>query len=288
MFTRRFLMAALVAVLAAGIAMPVAAAKPTPAPPSPPDAGERPLTPEEEAAAERKIAEAETYLRTVEAGGGNLVGLDCVTPQSAIAPDACYVPQGYLAVTARDQIRGHYCGPAVGQVIANYAWAMSSGADRYSQSTIASWMKTDVYGMTNAPELAAGLERATSGAPRRPAGWAWVVTYLRDLNRSGSTGDELQGYVRASISSSKMPLAIPVKPHDPKSRYNLSSWPKAVASPGHWIAVYGWYSYWTGTDFARIYYTDSSKDEGGSTGKFWNSTRSVAALIGEHTGRLVW
>jgi hypothetical protein len=68
----------------------------------------------------------------------------------------------------------------------------------------------------------------------------------------------------------------------------IANYAWAVASPGHWIAVYGWYSYWTGTDFARVYYTDSSKDEGGSTGKYWNSTKSMAALIGEHTRRLVW
>jgi hypothetical protein len=290
MSTRRIVLAMIVALTAAGgAAAPAAAARPPTSPTPPPPAGERPLTPEEEAASARKIAAAEDYLRGVEAAGAHVVGLDCVTPSAGSPqPDACYVPQGYLSVSARDQIRSHYCGPAVGQVIANYAWAVASGANKYLQPAIASWMLTDVYGMTNAPELASGLDRATLNAPRRPAGWAWVVTDLRDLDGDGTTGDELQGFVRANISSSKMPLAIPVKPHDPKSAYNLASWPKAVASPGHWIAVYGWYSYWTGTDFARVYYTDSSKDEGGSTGKYWNSTKSMAALIGEHTRRLVW
>jgi hypothetical protein len=46
--------------------------------------------------------------------------------------------------------------------------------------------------------------------------------------------------------------------------------------------------YWTEHGHARIYYTDSSKDEGGSTGKFWDPTRHIAAMIMEHTQRFVW
>ena len=109
-----------------------------------------------------------------------------------------------------------------------------------------------------------------------------------DFDNDGATGDELQNYVRANVSGSKMPLAIPVKPHDPRSYYNLSSWPKAVSSPGHWIAAYGWYGYWNGSTFSRVYFTDSSRDEGGSTGKYWNPTRDIAALMMEHTRRFVW
>jgi hypothetical protein len=269
---------------------PASAARPTRPAPAPPDA-ERPLSAEERAASDRKLAAALAYLAAADAAGATVLSLDCVTPQAGglgPAPDACYVPSDFLPVEARDQIRGHYCGPAVGQVIANYTWAVAAGANRYAQTTIAGWMQTDVNGLTNAPELEDGLERATSGAPRRPAGWDWVVTDVRDLNANGTTGDELQGFVRANVTGSNMPLAIPVKPHDPRSKVNLSSWPNAVASAGHWIAAYGWYSAWTGTDFARVYYTDSSKDEGGSTGKFWNSTKSLATLIAEHTGRLVW
>ena len=85
-----------------------------------------------------------------------------------------------------------------------------------------------------------------------------------------------------------MPLAFAVKPHDRNSRYHLSSWPKVVDSVGHWITGYGWYAFWTNSDTPRIYYTDSSKDEGGSTGKYWDPTRHIAALIMEHTQRFVW
>lgn len=266
---------------------PAAGARPST--PQPPD--ERPLTAEEQAASDGKVAAAEAYVAAAEAEGVDLVTLSCVSPTGA-STDAitasCYVPSGYLSVQARDQTKGHYCGPAVGQVIANYSWAMRSGTNKYSQAKIAGWMLTDLNGMTNAPELRTGLEKATAASPRLPARWAWVVTNLSDTDRDGAVGDQLQTYVRSNISGSKMPLAIAVKPYDRNSRFHLSSWARPVSSPGHWIAAYGWYGNWTGTDFARIYYTDSSKDEGGSTGKFWDPTRHIAAMIMEHTRRFVW
>lgn len=273
-----------------------------PAPPgaAPPAATEEPpLTPEQEAAAEVKIAAAEAYVAAEAASGAGLVTLACVSPNSLSSLDgsadtdasiqaSCGTPYATLAMEARDQIRGHYCGPAVGQVIANYSWAMGSGKNKYSQTTIAGWMATDTYGSTNANWLEAGLERATSKSPRRPANWDWLVTYLRDTDRDGLYGDQLHSYVRTSISSFRMPLAIPVKPHDRYAKYHLVSWPRPVNSVGHWIAVYGWYAYWTNSDTPQIGYTDSSRDEGGSTGKFWDPTRHLAAMILVHTGRFVW
>jgi len=288
MFTRRVAVAAAGGLLmSAVLAMPASAAKPT----GPPELqAERPLTPEERAAVDRKLAASDAYLDAVTSQGMDLVSLSCVTPTGSTKAEtqSCTVPQGYLAVEARDQTKAFYCGPATGQVISNYSWAVASGANKYTQAKIAGWMQTDLNGSTSAPLLEDGLELSTQGSPRRPAGWDWVVLDVRDRDADGHTGDELQGYVRSNVSSSKMPLAIPVKPHDPNSGYYLVSWPKPVASVGHWIAAYGWYGNYTGTTFARIYYTDSSKDEGGSTGKFWDPTRDIAALIREHTRRIVW
>ena len=290
MFTRRVALAAIGGLmLTTTLAAPASAAKPIPAPTTPSE--ERPLTPEEQAAADRRIAASDAYLRSVDGQGRDLVTLACVTPTSAgtgADTKTCTVPQGFISVEARDQTKAFYCGPATGQVIANYSWAMAAGKNKYTQAQIASWMQTDINGATNAPELEDGLERATGGAPRRPANWDWVVIDVRDRDNDGHTGDELQGYVRSNVSGSKMPLAIPVKPHDPNSRFYLISWPRAVVSVGHWIAAYGWVGNYTGTTSARIYYTDSSKDEGGSTGKFWDPTRDIAALIQEHTRRIVW
>jgi hypothetical protein len=255
---------------------------------------ERALTPEERTASDRKVAEALAYVAAQRAAGAHLLPLSCYTPnggatQAAATDDAtCFVPQRYLGVQARDQIRSHYCGPAVGQVIANYTWAMRGEQNKYTQTQIAGWMLTDARGFTNAPELEDGLEIATDGAPRRPATWDWVVTEVRDLNGNWSSGDELHAFVQTNVSRNQMPLAIPVKPHDANSQFNLASWPKPVASVGHWIAAYGWYGHWSGGDFARTYFTDSSRDEGGATGYFWNATRHLAGMIREHTGRLVW
>jgi hypothetical protein len=294
MFSRRIAIAAIGGLmLSFMLSAPTSAAKPTKRPPPTQPPEERPLTPDEVAAAERRVAQADAYIAFIESEGLDLVGLDCVSPtstteQNDATTQSCAVPQGYLAVEARDQTFAHYCGPATGQVIANYSWAMASGVNKYTQGRIAGWMQTDVYGATSAPYMEVGLETATQGSPRRPAGWDWVVLDLRDRDLDGHTGDELQSYVRSNVSGSRMPLAIPVKPHDPASRYYLVSWPRPVNSVGHWIAAYGWYSNYTGTDFARIYYTDSSKDEGGSTGWFWDPTRHVAALIAEHTRRIVW
>ncbi|MDQ3691200.1 MAG: hypothetical protein M3406_14440 [Chloroflexota bacterium] len=290
MFRTRIARAALGGlVLSAMLAGPVSAAKPTRPPTEP--ISERPLTSDELAAAERKIVASDLYLASVAADGTDLMTLSCVTPtgdSTQAETEACYVPQGYVSVEARDQTKSIYCGPATGQVIANYSWAVGSGGNKYTQAKIAGWMQTDINGGTSAPELEDGLELGTQNSPRRPAGWDWVVSDVRDRNDDGHTGDELQGFVRSNVSSSKMPLAIPVKPHDPNSRYYLISWAKPVVSIGHWIAAYGWYGNYTGTTFARIYYTDSSRDEGGSTGKFWDPTRDIAALIAEHTRRIVW
>jgi hypothetical protein len=296
MLTRRTLAAMLAATTLTLLAVaPAAAAKPI-RPPAEPPGTERPLSSAELAASERRIAAAEAHASASASSGDDLVSLACVTPQATTADSAtadsttqaCAVPQGFLSVEARDQTLSHYCGPAVGQVIANYSWAMAAGANKYTQGRIAGWMGTDVYGQTDAPRLEDGLEAATTGSPRRPGGWDWVVTDLRDRDADGSTGDELHTYVRSNISVSRMPLAVPVKPHASWSNFNLPSWPKPVASVGHWIGVYGWYSTWNGGDTARTYYTDSSRDEGGATGKFWLPTRHLAFLVGEHTRRFVW
>lgn len=301
MFSRRIAMAALIAMLTSALTVaPAAAAKPTKPPPASAPPRERALTPEEEAASSAKIAAANAYIASAQAQDANLVSLACVTPtavgseaaaqssETDATTQACYTPQGFLTVYARDQTRGHYCGPAVGQVIANYSWATSSGGNKYVQTTIAGWMSTDKLGRTDAPWLEVGLEKATAGSPRRPANWNWVVSLLRDLNGNGSTGDELHSYLRSNVSASRMPMAIPVKPHAAASNFNLSSWPNPVNSVGHWIAAYGWVGQYTGTHSARLYFTDSSKDEGGSTGKYYNSVLSIARMIGEHTGRFVW
>ncbi len=313
MGSRRFFLTPLIAALAlTATATPALAGKPDPG-----AVGERPPTRQEQAASDRKGADAERYVASIGATGGDLASLACVAPMStgpaeleastleatedpaitsdsaqgaAIAPLACWVPQGFLAVEARDQVNGWYCGPAVGQVIANYSWAMAPGMNKYLQRDLAVWMSTDVNGGTGSWNMERGLETATWGSPRRPANWDWIVTRLEDTDRDGWVGDQLDAYVRSNISNSRMPLAISVKPHDPASPSgaHLASWPQPVWSVGHWVAIYGWVAIHDGTDRARMYFTDSSRDEGGATGKFWTPTRWFTLMILEHTRLIVW
>ena len=317
---RRFALAWLAATISLGaLASPALAKRPDAATPD-----ERPLTREEQAASDRKVAQAERYVASLGESGRDLVPLGCVVPtsteagttsdpgteradespgdanapgfldatveESSLAPLACSVPQQFLAVEARDQIFGHYCGPAVGQVIGNYSWAVPAGANAFTQRQIAGWMSTDANGGTGAFQMEFGLENATAGSPRRPRNWDWVVTPLTDTDRDGWVGDQLDAMVRSNISNALMPLAVPVKPHDPNSPSGayLFSWPNPVWSVGHWVAIYGYVGIYDGTDRARMYYTDSSRDEGGATGKFWTPTRWFTLMILEHTKRLVW
>ena len=301
MFSRRILMAALSAAwILAAPAGPAAAADPARVP-----AGERPLTSDEQAASDRKFAAARRYLSSPEARAAGRATLACVTPETAPSgddasgesgtqaldgpsTDACQVPGASLPVSARDQLRGHWCGPAVGQVIANYTWAVALDANKYTQAKIAAWMQTDLNGGTSAYTMEDGLELATAGAPRRPGGWDWVVSNLFDADRDGTVGDQLHDFVRSNVTGSRMPLAIPVRPHDVDGRFHLSSWPNPARSPGHWIAAYGWRGMYDGTNSSQLFYTDSSRDEGGSTGLFWDPMRHIAAMIMDHTRRFVW
>lgn len=263
---------------------------------------DRPPTRAEQKAADAKLRAAARYLATQPDGSGLAatavcpdplsVGEPVVADEAAPAGDvtalACGVPSGALAVEARDQIFGHYCGPAVGQVISNYAWAMSSGWNKYTQQQIAAWMNTDNNGGTSSWWMANGLTVATNWSPRRPAGFVYVAQGLVDSNGSGTAGDEWHGFVRYDISHDRMPLAVSLKPHQPYANVWLTSWPVEVWSVGHWIGVYGWYGLWNGGDFPRVYYTDSSRDEGGSTGKFSDPSRHVYLLISWHTNIIVW
>jgi hypothetical protein len=276
-----------VLILAAG-ATPASATRPIPVR----AVSEPPLSADQLAASARKVAAAEAYVASSAARASVRTTLACVTPQTGTQASTnqtgCGTPSDFLAVAARDQVRGHYCGPAVGQVIANHTWGVPLNANKYTQAQLAEWMATDVFGGTSAGFMEAGLERATAGAPRRPVGWDWVITILQDTDRDGTFGDQLHTYVRSNISGSNMGLAISVKPHDVNGRFHLSSWPRPVDSVGHWISAYGWWGLYDGTNFARLYYTDSSMDEGGATGTFWDPIRHIGGMIRDHTQRFVW
>jgi hypothetical protein len=309
MHTKRFISAAVLGavVLSAGVA-PTRAATPTAAPASPEPlmaSTERPLTPAEQRLSDAKVAAAELFVARLRARGFGLASLDCVpniapvsgpataastlsSPTSQATAATCAPPSGFLTVEARQQAEDHWCGPAVGQVISNYAWAAKAGKNKFTQAVIAGWMSTDVNGQTSAPALVTGLQKATAGSPRHAASFSWGITDLRDTDGDGATGDQLHNYVMSAISSVKMPVAIAVKPHQVGSSDFLSSWPDPINSGGHWITAYGWSGTWDGAFAARTYYADSSGQQGGGTGKYSDPTSEIARMIGAHTRRIVW
>ena len=83
MFSKRIALAMLGAalILTAG-AVPVSAARPTRAVPT----AERPLSPEEQAASDRKVAAAMDYLASAQARSFGRVTLACATPDGAGCP----------------------------------------------------------------------------------------------------------------------------------------------------------------------------------------------------------
>ena len=290
MCSRRMASAALLAaMLTSLLAWPVGAREPIPRPAS--TLAERPLTAAERAASDRKVAAALGYVAAQRASGAHLLPLSCFTPSGSVAAgtadSACYVPQRYLGVQARDQIRSHYCGPAVGQVISNYTW--DTGAqNKYTQTQIAGWMQTDVRGQTSAPELEDGLE---AGDRRRPTTAGRLG--LGDHRRPGSqtrTGPPEMSCTRSCRPTS--PRADAARDPGQATRRGLPVQPRQLAQPGLLGRALDRRVRLVRTlerqRFARTYYTDSSKDEGGPTGYFLFATRHLAGLIREHTGRFVW
>ena len=134
-----------------------------------------------------------------------------------------------------------------------------------------------------------GLELATARRAA-PSGRLGLGRHARSRTptTTGRSATSCTTIVRSNVTGSKMALAIPVKPHDPNGRFHLSSWPHPVVSPGHWIAAYGWWGIYDGTNFARLYYTDSSEDEGGATGASGIRCATSAAMIRDHPQRFVW
>lgn len=251
-----------------------------------------PPSPEEQAVIDWKLSRAAAH--EVDAADDPVPG--DVTPLCVIEGDDpgftqdCYVPSGTLATEPRDQDKNIYCGPAVVQVASNWSWMKASGANKHTQQVISNnWTKTDANGGTDAYKLRDGMNGATASSPRRPpAPFAYVVQPLVDTDGDGTAGDQMHNYIETDINTDHMPVAIPLKPHQPGAQVWLSSWPNAHASVGHWILIYGWRRHWDNSRTPLLRYDDSSKDEGGSTGAFSDPSKDIYDLVRVHTNRIVW
>ena len=185
MFTRRIAMAALCGALMSALTItPVAAAGPK-AP-----GGEAPLTAEQRAASDRKVAAAKAYLAGVAASGVDLVSLQCVTPTSAThgpvnagMRDPAGVPPGRGARPG-ERLLLRAGGRAGDQRI-------TPGPSRPGAQQVHPGEDRGLDGdrRQRRDELSEPRQRARDGdreRPRRPAVWQWVVAPLGDSDRDGT------------------------------------------------------------------------------------------------------
>lgn len=244
------------------------------------------LTPQQQAHQAAKLARAaQVQLAT----GMGLAAQSCPEPEFAglsgepAAASPCTPATFTLQTRARQQATYYYCGPASGQVVSNLSWGIinsSTGGttttnNKYTQATIAGWMNTTTAG-TSGANLASGLNTAA----KRPSGFSYSYT-------AAGTGAQLHSKVVVNTWDWKMPLVLPVKPHDPGALYRLTSWPNAIEA-WHWITIRGYSGFWDGTRNPRLYYNDSSAGYQGSTGAFVDPSFDIDYVNNRNTGNVVW
>lgn len=192
-----------------------------------------------------------------------------------------------LVVHARQQDNGIYCGPATVQEISNHAWGMNAVTNKYTQWHISqTWSFTDRDQQTYLSNERYALNQAV--AKRYP--WPYGEEYV---DNGWHQGAEWHNYVVVDITDFGMPLVAGVAPHDLNVIHYLTSWPAISDQTGHYIAIRGWYGLWDGTQNPIVYYVDSSKGWGGSTGGFSDPSMDVYETIRKgnmrHTpGWIVW
>jgi hypothetical protein len=165
-----------------------------------------------------------------------------------------------LLTYARQQTKSFYCGPASVEVISNFAWAVGSSSNKWSQQYISTtWTLTDDNGQTSPYYERQGLNGAVGS--HHPSGFTYSYYQI-------TSGADWQGKMVEDIGVESMPLAASVAPHDPGQTYYLPSWPNAITA-GHWVAVNGYYlNNWDGSLAPTVYYDDSSAGYGGNTGSY--------------------
>ena len=166
-------MAALSGVLMSALTVAPAAAAGPKAP-----GGEAPLTAEQRAASDRKVAAASAYLAGVAASGVDLVSLQCVTPTERDARTGNAGLRRCRRRTSRSRratrSSATTAGPPSGRSSRTTPGRSAPGGNKFTQAKIAGWMGTDANGGTSSQSLANGLE--TPLAERRagpPSGSGW-------------------------------------------------------------------------------------------------------------------
>jgi hypothetical protein len=192
-------------------------------------------------------------------------------------------PQGALLGTwARQQAKWYYCGPATVQVASDYAW-WTPGSDKYSQQYISDkWTATDATQQTYVYKLTNGLNGAVGAM--LPTGFKYA--YLQP-----GSGSEWHALLRTDIAGFYMPQVVGTNPKAAGKPYWLTSWAKTstpAGAYGHYIVLNGYDGVWDATSGPSIYYDDSSKGYGGSTGQFSDPATHVWAVITYGNKYVIW
>jgi hypothetical protein len=233
------------------------------------DPSEAPLTVAQQQARAAKLAIA----RREELHPGSTAGklrpaASCpfsVSPASAstesafsVSPNtSCGNYWGYVVTYPRVQENSTWCGVATVQVVSNYVWRMAPGANKWTQTKITGWTRTDGSGTGGSYE-SYGLNMADAGSPYLPAYWSYRNAYASELANGGSSWHSL---LRTDIGYYSMPQVVSVSPKDPDLAYFLNSWrnpriPYQYA--GHYIVLNAWSGVWDGSRNPTVSYDDSA------------------------------
>ncbi|HEX5823291.1 MAG TPA: hypothetical protein VFY18_02425 [Candidatus Limnocylindrales bacterium] len=207
-----------------------------------------------------------------------------VTPENLV----CLPYYAYLTTYYRHQTKNYFCGPASVQVVANYAWKMASGSNKYTQQYISDhWTATDANGQTDISHEKVGLNSATDG--HRPSNF--IYSYYLLSGTQVAAGRDWHNKLRTDVGSYQMPQVENVAPHDAGATYHLVSWPSVHDGAGHYVVADGWDTVWDGTyanSQPTTTYDDGSAGYGGGDGHYTDPARTVFYTVWTHHKYILW
>jgi hypothetical protein len=209
------------------------------------------------------------------------------------------IPTTYiLSVYARQQQNCWYCGPAAGQVADNRSWGIYNASTGGTTTANNKHIQTDLaaaMGTTTAGTSGGGVKDGLNAKAKLPANFAYFYT-SSDQNTGINYTDtaSLYGKLITDVYDFKMVMVLPVRPHLPGASVWLSSWPVAVSSGGHYIAVHGYKNAWSSShpSQAIAYYADSASGCAGGnqsvTGKWTDPIYDLWRINNTSQQNVIW
>lgn len=140
--------------------------------------------------------------------------------------------------------------------------------------------------------------RTAGTAARRQGKWPTTAYFYTssDQNTGINYTDtaSLYGKLITDVYDFKMVMVLPVRPHLPGASVWLSSWPVAVSSGGHYIAVHGYKNAWSSShpSQAIAYYADSASGCAGGnqsvTGKWTDPIYDLWRINNTSQQNVIW